>query len=196
MASLCPISHEDRFASDPLATLPSWKIQQHYQNRVLVGNWAEEREKFIKGTCFGTTTYRADYKRYPYTMPDIREKVLIQKKHQGVPITVLFPHHNIPRSWYYVTHYDEHINRRPNPCLPPLRKWNARRSAWVPERTDFPLIAPPTNFGLLEEKLAKLKRKEDNQPVAYDTIYTLSYGPKSLIPQEPISSYHQPVGEK
>ncbi|XP_038629085.1 uncharacterized protein C1orf158 homolog isoform X1 [Scyliorhinus canicula] len=188
MASVCPLPPIDRFAPDPLAALPSWRVQQHYQNRVMVGNWAEEREKFIKGTCFGTTTYRADYKPYPFTMPDPRENVMIVKKHQGVPLSVLFPHHNAPHSWYYVTQYDEHINRRPNPCLPPLRKWNKRTLTWSPESSDYPLIAPPTNFGLLGEKRAALKRQMQNQPKMYDTIYTLSYGPNSLVPREPIKS--------
>ncbi|XP_041062782.1 uncharacterized protein C1orf158 homolog isoform X1 [Carcharodon carcharias] len=188
MASICPLPLVDRFAPDPLGILPSWKPLQRYQNRVLLGNWAEEREKFIKGTCFGTTTYRADYKPYPYVMPDVRENVMIQKRHQGIPLSVFFTHHNIPHSWYYVTHYDEHFNRRPNPCLPPLRKWNRRRLSWVPETADYPLIAPPTNFGLLEDKLAKLKRQAQYQSGIYDTIYTVSYGPNSLVPREPISS--------
>ncbi|XP_038629086.1 uncharacterized protein C1orf158 homolog isoform X2 [Scyliorhinus canicula] len=151
MASVCPLPPIDRFAPDPLAALPSWRVQQHYQNRVMVGNWAEEREK-------------------------------------GVPLSVLFPHHNAPHSWYYVTQYDEHINRRPNPCLPPLRKWNKRTLTWSPESSDYPLIAPPTNFGLLGEKRAALKRQMQNQPKMYDTIYTLSYGPNSLVPREPIKS--------
>ncbi|XP_067873546.1 cilia- and flagella-associated protein 107 [Heterodontus francisci] len=189
--SVCPLPLVDRFAPDPLGAMPSWRVQQRYQNRVLVGNWAEERQKFIKGTCFGTTTYRADYTRYPHFTPDFRENVLIQKKHQGVPLSVLFPHHNIPHSWYFVTHYDEEINRRPNPCLPPLRKWDKRKPGWVPERSDYPLIAPPTNVGLLEEKLAKLKRWSQHHPTMYNSIYTLSYGPNSLVPRQPRGNNNQ-----
>ncbi|XP_051895577.1 cilia- and flagella-associated protein 107 [Pristis pectinata] len=184
----CPRTLEDRFAPDPLLTAPSWRIQQRYQNKVLVGNWAEERLKFIKGTCFGTTTYRADYKPYPFVSPDIKEKILIQQKHKGVPLSVLFSHHDIPRSWYLVSHYDEVFNRRPNPCLPPLREWDKRKLVWLPERTDHPLIAPPTNFGLLEEKIAKLNKRRQHHYTMYQTIYNISYGPDSITPQKPVSS--------
>ncbi|XP_067826696.1 cilia- and flagella-associated protein 107 [Heptranchias perlo] len=186
--TLCPLPPIDRFAPEPLSSLPSWRIQQHYKNKVLVGNWAEERLKFTKGTCIGTTTYRADYQPYPSAVLDIREKLAIQKRHQGVPISILFSHHNIPRSWYLVAQYDEHLNRRANPCLPPLRKWNMRKLGWLPERSDYPIIAPPTNFGLLEEKVAKLNKRRQHKHSIYSSIYTISYGPDSLIPREPISN--------
>ncbi|XP_059807846.1 cilia- and flagella-associated protein 107 [Hypanus sabinus] len=178
-----PRTLEDRFAPDPLPSTPSWRIQQHYQNKVLVGNWAEERLKFIKGTCLGITTHQADYKPYPFVSPDFREKVLIEQKHKGVPFSVLFSHHDIPHSWYLVSHYDEVINKRPNPCLPPLRKWDRRKLSWLPEPTDRPLIAPPTNFGLLEEKIAKLNKWRQHNSSMYQSVYSLSYRPHSVTPQ-------------
>ncbi|XP_069775078.1 cilia- and flagella-associated protein 107 isoform X3 [Narcine bancroftii] len=97
-------------------------------------------ETFIKDMCFGDTTYRADYKPNPFISPDIKEKILIEHKHKGVPPSVLFSHHGIPHSWYLVSHYDEIFNRRPNPCLPPLRKWDKRKLVWLPNCTDHPLI--------------------------------------------------------
>ncbi|XP_078414298.1 cilia- and flagella-associated protein 107 isoform X2 [Cetorhinus maximus] len=182
MASICPLPLVDRFSPDPLGTLPSWKPLQRYQNRVLLGNWVEEREKFIKGTCFGTTTYRADYKPYPYVMPDVRENVMIQKRHQGIPLSVFFTHHNIPHSWYYVTHYDEHFNRRPNPCLPPLRKWNMKRLSWVPETADYPLIVSPIGTESV------LPMDDDSTRLGCDLVY--SHTANTQLPGSHVESGH------
>ncbi|XP_032903715.1 uncharacterized protein C1orf158 homolog [Amblyraja radiata] len=179
-AENCPGHLADRFAPDPVQSAPGWRIQQHYLNKVLVGNWAEERLKFIKGTCFGTTTYRADYKRYPFVSADVKEKILIQQKHKGVPLSVFFSHHDIPRSWYLVSHYDEAINKRPNPCLPPLRTWDKRNVVWHPERTDYPIIAPPTNFGLVQEKMVKVHDQKLRHHTMYQSVYNISYGPHSI----------------
>ncbi|XP_069775077.1 cilia- and flagella-associated protein 107 isoform X2 [Narcine bancroftii] len=187
LSATCPPVLADRFAPDPLLTAPSWRIQPRYRNKVLVGNWAEDRLKFIKDMCFGDTTYRADYKPNPFISPDIKEKILIEHKHKGVPPSVLFSHHGIPHSWYLVSHYDEIFNRRPNPCLPPLRKWDKRKLVWLPNCTDHPLIAPPTNFSLLEEKIAKLNKRRLHHHTMYESIYNISYGPDSISPQKPVS---------
>uniref|UniRef100_A0A4W3GGQ8 Uncharacterized protein n=1 Tax=Callorhinchus milii TaxID=7868 RepID=A0A4W3GGQ8_CALMI len=131
--------------------------------------------QFLRSCYVPNTTYRTSYKRYPKYEANFNQLAPYRIRNEGIPHEILFKHNNIPSSWYLVTHYDENFNQRPNPCVPPLRKLKKIDQGWVPERLDFPLAVPPTNFGLLQEKKVKWQIKE---PPIYNSVYTLSYGPQ------------------
>ncbi|MEE6483507.1 hypothetical protein FKM82_013575 [Ascaphus truei] len=117
-------------------SLSGWKIEQKYSNKVLIGNWLEERKK-------------------------------------GLPSQHLLSHHGEPKSKHLVSLYDDHFLRHGNSSLPPLRSWDGRCLAWIPERSDYPIEDPPTNFGLLQEK-EKIWR-ENVYEEDLKSIYTASY---------------------
>ncbi|XP_008937123.1 PREDICTED: uncharacterized protein C1orf158 homolog, partial [Merops nubicus] len=92
----------------------------------------------------------------------------------GLPLQHLFTHHEEPRTRNLVSEYDDKYNRHGyNPLLPPLRHWNGHRLAWVPQKNDFPILEPPTNYGLLEYLMKKWHGEEDE---VMKSVYTISYG--------------------
>ncbi|KAM5141285.1 cilia- and flagella-associated protein 107 [Mantella aurantiaca] len=134
-------------------SLPGWRIEQRYSNKVLTGNWAEERKQFKRaelqtpGSC-----YDIDFVRFPGSKPDQIQRRYYLKRMEGLPKQHLLSHHGEPSSRHLVSQYDDHYARHGNPTLPPLRNWDGNSLAWLPEKSDFPLTEPPTNFGLVQQK--------------------------------------------
>ncbi|XP_033014840.1 uncharacterized protein C1orf158 homolog [Lacerta agilis] len=153
---------------------PGWKVEPKYSTKVLIGNWLEERKKFIRdheGT--GESTYDRDYVRYPAQIPDRTVMRRIIKQLDGLPKKYILTHHEEPRHRHLVSQYDDQYNRHGyNPVLPPLRKWSRHKMAWIPEKTDYPLVEPPTNYGLFEHLV---KKWGHNVPGVMNSVYTVSY---------------------
>ncbi|XP_007940865.1 uncharacterized protein C1orf158 homolog [Orycteropus afer afer] len=153
---------------------PGWHIEPKYSTRVLTGNWVEERRKFTRDTektpqCI----YRKEYIPFPDHRPDLISRWYGKRRVEGLPYRHLITHHQEPMNRYLISAYDDHYNRHNyNPSLPPLRTWNGHKLLWLPEKTDFPLLAPPTNYGLYEQ----LKQRW-HEPEAHfrETTYTSSY---------------------
>nr|XP_020636921.1 uncharacterized protein C1orf158 homolog [Pogona vitticeps] len=154
--------------------LPSWRVEPKYSTKVLVGNWLEERKKFTRdagGT--GQSTYGRDFVRYPTEVPD--RVVLRRMKRQldGLPKKYILSHHEEAKHQHLVTQYDDQYNRHGyNSSLPPLRKWNGHKMAWIPEKSDHPLLEPPTNYGLFENLVKKWTSRE---PRVMSSLYTVHY---------------------
>nr|KAF6504104.1 hypothetical protein HJG63_001768 [Rousettus aegyptiacus] len=131
---------------------PSWKTEAKYSTRVLTGNWVEERRKFTKATektpqCI----HRKDYVPFPGHKPDQISRWYGKRRIEGLPYKHLLTHHQEPGHRHLISSYDDHYNRHDyNPGLPPRRAWNPHKLQWLPEKADFPLLAPPTNYGLYE----------------------------------------------
>ncbi|XP_006899632.1 PREDICTED: uncharacterized protein C1orf158 homolog [Elephantulus edwardii] len=160
-------------AVDPQShSTPSWHIEPKYSTRVLVGNWVEERKKFIRTTektpeCI----YRKEYVPFPHHRPDLISRWYGKRKIEGLPYKHLITHHQEPRTNYLISTYDDHYNRHNyNPHLPPYRTWNGHKLLWLPEASDFPLPVPPTNYGLYEQLNRRWHRKDTRE-----SIYTSSY---------------------
>ncbi|XP_061457428.1 cilia- and flagella-associated protein 107 [Rhineura floridana] len=172
--------------------LPSWRVEPKYSTNVLIGNWLEERKKFIRdheGT--GKSTYGRDYIRFPTEIPDRTVMRRMMKQLDGLPKKYTLTHHDEPKHRNLVTQYDDQYNRRGyNPLLPPLRRWNGHKMAWIPEKTDYPLAEPPTNYGLFEHLVKKWTHRE---PGVLNSIYTISYTkpPSSAygVRQRPITTH-------
>ncbi|XP_054705715.1 cilia- and flagella-associated protein 107 [Grus americana] len=151
-----------------------WKIEPKYSTKVLIGNWVEERKRFAKDTGkLGSSTYRTDFICFPNHKPDQTLRRTMMEKLEGLPMQHFFSHHEEPKSRNLVSEYDDKYNRHSyNPILPPLRSWNGRKLAWIPQKSDFPILEPPTNYGLLEHLKKKWHTKEAG---VNNSVYTISY---------------------
>uniref|UniRef100_A0A674K973 Cilia and flagella associated protein 107 n=1 Tax=Terrapene triunguis TaxID=2587831 RepID=A0A674K973_9SAUR len=111
---------------------------------------------------------------------------------QGLPKQHLFTQHEEPSNRNLVTQYDDHYNRHGyNPVLPPLRSWNGQKLAWLPEKSDFPIFEPPTNYGLFEQLMKKWTHEEAG---VMNSVYTVSYErpPVSAfaVRRRPVTNYY------
>ncbi|KFV78800.1 Uncharacterized protein C1orf158, partial [Struthio camelus australis] len=151
-----------------------WKIEPKYSTKVLIGNWLEERKRFIKASGKpSNSTYRTDFIYFLDHKPDQTSRRTFKKRLEGLPKQHFFTHHEEPSSRNLVSEYDDSYNRHGhNTLLPPLRRWNGRKLAWIPEKTDFPNLEPPTNYGLLEQLMKKWHKKEAG---VMNSVYTVSY---------------------
>nr|XP_008122958.1 PREDICTED: uncharacterized protein C1orf158 homolog [Anolis carolinensis] len=105
----------------------------------------------------------------------------MKKQMDGLPKKFVLTHHEEPNHQHLVSQYDDQYNRHGyNPILPPLRKWQVQKFAWVPEKSDFPILEPPTNYGLFEHLVKKWTRKEHGR---MNSVYNVSY------PKPPAGSY-------
>nr|XP_001106171.2 uncharacterized protein C1orf158 homolog isoform X1 [Macaca mulatta] len=136
----------------PLST-PGWQIETKYSTKVLTGNWVEERRKFTRDTDkTPQSIYGKECIPFPDHRPDQISRWYGKRKVEGLPYKHLITHHQEPPHRYLISTYDDHYNRHGyNPGLPPLRTWNGQKLLWLPEKSDFPLLAPPTNYGLYEQ---------------------------------------------
>ncbi|KAL4676495.1 hypothetical protein H8959_010640 [Pygathrix nigripes] len=137
---------------EPLSN-PSWQVETKYSTKVLTGNWVEERRKFTRDTDkTPQSIYGKEYIPFPDHRPDQISRWYGKRKVEGLPYKHLITHHQEPPHRYLISTYDDHYNRHGyNPGLPPLRTWNGQKLLWLPEKSDFPLLAPPTNYGLYEQ---------------------------------------------
>ncbi|XP_054435612.1 cilia- and flagella-associated protein 107 isoform X1 [Pteronotus mesoamericanus] len=153
---------------------PSWKIESKYSTRVLTGNWVEERKKFTKATeKTPQSVYRKEYVPFPGHRPDQISRWYGMKRVEGLPCKHIIPHHQEPSHRHLIGTYDDHYNRHNyNPGLPSRRTWDKHKLLWLPEKADFPLLAPPTNYGLYEQLKQRWFTPE---PGLRGSVYTLSY---------------------
>ncbi|KFP27902.1 Uncharacterized protein C1orf158, partial [Colius striatus] len=151
-----------------------WKTKPKYSPKVLIGNWLEERERLIKDVeTPGRSIYRTDFIWFPDLQQVQTLKRTMMEKNEGLPTQHFFNHHEEPRSRNLVSEYDDNYNRHSyNPMLPPRCIWNGHKLAWVPKKSDFPILEPPTNYGLLEYLMEKWHEKEDG---VMKSVYTISY---------------------
>ncbi|XP_054250824.1 cilia- and flagella-associated protein 107 [Indicator indicator] len=97
----------------------------------------------------------------------------VEDRIRGLPKQCIFTHHEEPRSRNFVSEYEDEYNRRCyDPVAPPLRTWNGRKLSWVPQKSDFPILEPPKNYGLYEYLLKKWFEKDDG---VMKSVYTISY---------------------
>ncbi|XP_003413206.1 cilia- and flagella-associated protein 107 [Loxodonta africana] len=153
---------------------PSWCIEPKYSTRVLTGNWVEERRKFTRAIektpqCI----YRKEYIPFPDHRPDQISRWYGKRRVEGLPYRHLITHHQEPSHRCLISTYDDHYNRHNyNPDLPLHRSWSGHKLLWLPEKADFPLLAPPTNYGLYEQLKQRWCRPEASPK---ESIYTSSY---------------------
>nr|XP_023407684.1 uncharacterized protein C1orf158 homolog isoform X2 [Loxodonta africana] len=97
----------------------------------------------------------------------------VEERRKGLPYRHLITHHQEPSHRCLISTYDDHYNRHNyNPDLPLHRSWSGHKLLWLPEKADFPLLAPPTNYGLYEQLKQRWCRPEASPK---ESIYTSSY---------------------
>ncbi|KFQ24892.1 Uncharacterized protein C1orf158, partial [Mesitornis unicolor] len=151
-----------------------WKVKPQYSTKVLIGNWVEERQRFIKHAGkLGSSIYSTDYIWFPDHKPNQTLRRSMIEKYQGLPKQHFLTHHDEPSSRNLVSKYDDKYNRQGyNPLLPPLRTWNGHKLSWIPQKSDFPIVEPPTNYGLLEYLM---KTWHEDEGGVMKSVYTISY---------------------
>ncbi|XP_042563644.1 uncharacterized protein C1orf158 homolog [Clupea harengus] len=120
-------------------TQPGWRIEQKYANRVLIGNWVENRLQFTRECRTPNSTNRLDFRPQWDYQPDTFVQRTALRRGEGLPTRLLLGHHGTPTSHFLVTQYDEMYRWRGDSTMPKLR-------------SDHVAKVPPTNFGLVEAK--------------------------------------------
>ena len=171
--------------------LPGWRIEQKYNNKVLISNWSEDRRKFEKGgNVIGNSTQRIDFQPYLNHSPDVRVRRDASIRNEGMPRKFLLTHPATADQCNLISWYDQQINGRElrESNLPKVRKWNSNKLSFTPEKSDLPLQTSPTNFGLLSQMKEKWRREVEMESASeYESTYKHSYNmlqPESVQQQK------------
>ncbi|CAN9511963.1 unnamed protein product [Ophioblennius macclurei] len=168
---------EDKWAQ------PGWRIEQKYANKVLIGNWAEERLKFTREPEIANSTNRVDYRPHWDFKPDVSARRSALLRAEGLPSKIVFAHAGPPTSHYLVTQYEESYGHRHSNALPALQPWQADNLGGQPERFDRPVSAPQTKSGPLQPTNHHFKKQQDHLQSL--TVY------RSAYQRHPLSAFCQ-----
>uniref|UniRef100_A0A3Q4MME8 Si:ch211-226m7.4 n=1 Tax=Neolamprologus brichardi TaxID=32507 RepID=A0A3Q4MME8_NEOBR len=140
-----------------------WRIEQKYANKVLLGNWAEER-----------------LQRRPLCEGYIKISLYCI---QGLPSKTIFGHHDPPSSHYLVTQYAESYGRNLINALPTLQHRHADNLTQKPKRSDQLTSALPNNVGPLQTTNHHFEIQQSHLPSL--TEY------RSAYQRQPLSAFCQ-----
>ncbi|KAK2861713.1 hypothetical protein Q5P01_001246 [Channa striata] len=141
-----------------------WRIEQKYANKVLLGNWAEERLQFTRDTQTANSTSRVDYQPHWDFKPDVCERRCALLRAEGLPSKLLFAHCSTPTPDYSLTHYAESYGGKHANTLPSLHPWHPQRLT-----SDRAISVLPTSFGMLRPT----KQQQSHLPSG--TVYRSAY---------------------
>ncbi|KAK7913427.1 hypothetical protein WMY93_013638 [Mugilogobius chulae] len=162
---------------------PGWKIERKYTNKVLLGNWAEERLQFNQERHLPTaqsSTSRADYRPHWDVKSHSFERESGLLRAEGLPAKLLFAQQGSPCSDGLVTHYEESYGRKGTNALPTLQPCHQNNSTWPLQR---PNTAFPIYSGSQQLQKAHVDRLESHVPS--QTVY------RSTYQQHPVSALCQ-----
>uniref|UniRef100_A0A0B7BTB7 Uncharacterized protein n=1 Tax=Arion vulgaris TaxID=1028688 RepID=A0A0B7BTB7_9EUPU len=162
--------------------IPGWRIEQKYSPGVLIGNWSEDMNKFSDSKYKHNSTYRLDFQNTGGIHPDVMIRRKTKLGDEGKHADMLLRHHGDAYDNMLISLYDESYNGRwRENCLPPLRKFDNQTLKWLPERSDYPLKGDATNWGLKEQRQAKLlKRQQEMYFPEFESTYMGSYQDKPI----------------
>ncbi|XP_070708328.1 cilia- and flagella-associated protein 107 [Pempheris klunzingeri] len=155
---------------------PGWRIEQKYANKVLLGNWAEERLQFSREPKTANSTNRVDYRPHWDFKPDVFERRSALLRAEGLPSKLLSSH-------YLATQYEESYKPKHNNALPILRPWHPDSLTWQLESSDWPISTLPTNFGPPQSTKRRLEEQQSHLPLP--TVY------RSAYQRHPLSTFCQ-----
>ncbi|KAJ0023134.1 hypothetical protein NQD34_003033, partial [Periophthalmus magnuspinnatus] len=113
---------------------PGWRIEKKYTNKVLLGNWAEERQQVSTAVSAPSSTSRADYTPHWNVKADSSERGSGLLRTEGLPAKLLFAQQGSPSSHGLVTHYEESYGRKCTNALPTLQPCHQKSSTWPLQR--------------------------------------------------------------
>uniref|UniRef100_A0A8C9R9P9 Si:ch211-226m7.4 n=1 Tax=Scleropages formosus TaxID=113540 RepID=A0A8C9R9P9_SCLFO len=132
---------------------------QKYSNKVLIGNWVEDR---LQVYTFGTTV-KNRCQSIDWIPP---ESVCTL---QGLPGKLLLGHHGAPHSHYLVSVYGETYGRQTCGTLPTLQSWYPIQ----PEKRERPALTPPMTFRPTASWCPPWPKRRSDVPAL--TTYRASY---------------------
>ncbi|XP_042179642.1 uncharacterized protein C1orf158-like [Oncorhynchus tshawytscha] len=179
-------------------TQPGWRMAQRYANKVLIGNWVEEKLQYTRECKTATTA--PTVQTTSHRGPDVIVRQMALWKAEGLAAKMLLSHHGTLPSHYLVTLYDEMYRRQGSSTLLTLCTWHPDRLARMPEKSDhhrYPILSvlsslsfpsfsfpPPTNFGLVESRQVCLDQHQP--PFSTLSVYRTAYQ------RHPLSAFCQP----
>ena len=170
---------------NPFSEMRGWSIKPRYISGVLIGNWFEERQKYLKLKPPQDSSYHTDYNPYPGALPDVLVRRHSVFTNEGIGKDHLLGHHGKKYCSNLVTWYDQDYNgKKPKKqdALPEQREWKiGTHMAWVPEKSDYPCFGEPTNWGLTDSKLQEWHKDRCEaanlqKPTDYSTTHKIFYG--------------------
>ncbi|RDD39114.1 Uncharacterized protein C1orf158-like protein [Trichoplax sp. H2] len=173
---------------------PSWKVESRFKNGVLIGNWYEERMQYQRENFNHSSTQRHDYKPYGNAKPDTFIRRAALARNNGLNKQQIFFHHGKKYNDNMISYYDQVYNKRDLEHIPTNRRWDLKRIAWLPEKSDVPIYGNATKFGLLEKKKEQWKKEveEENRGIySSETMTSFAELPKnSLITKHQVTPKH------
>ncbi|XP_071351306.1 cilia- and flagella-associated protein 107 [Trachinotus anak] len=160
-----------------------WRTEQKYANKVLLGNWAEDRLQFTREPKTANSTNRVDYRPHWDFRPDVSERGSALLRAEGLSSKQLFVHYGPPSSHYLVTQYEESYGHKHTNALPTLQPWHPDSLTWQPEKSPQPISALPTDSGLLRSTKRRLEKREPHLPPLT--------GYRSAYQRHPLSAFCQ-----
>ncbi|KPP73413.1 hypothetical protein Z043_107504, partial [Scleropages formosus] len=142
---------------------PGWRIEQKYSNKVLIGNWVEDRLQFSRECGAPRSIHRQDYRPHKDHQPNVIVQRASLRRAEGLPGKLLLGHHGAPHSHYLVSVYGETYGRQTCGTLPtlqscpsddlqadgvvvpPMAKAKKRRACADHIPCFIPTVAPPAN---------------------------------------------------
>ncbi|XP_075952833.1 cilia- and flagella-associated protein 107 [Anarhichas minor] len=159
---------------------PGWRIEQKYSNKVLLGNWAEERLQFTREPHTANSTSRVDHRLHWDFKPDVSERRSALLRAEGLPSKLLFAHNGPPSSHYLVTHYEDSYPRKQTNTRP----WRPDSLTRQLQRSERPISALPTSSGPLQyTEHLHLEKQQSLLPSL--TVY------RSAYQRHPLSAFCQ-----
>ena len=183
MASSLPsIYNSNRFSHDKVP-FSGWIHEPKYTINVLVGNWYEDKVKIIPINAESKSMYQQDFQHYFPSSSDVRSRIQLSLRDNGLPSTQLFTHpsfHKLYSQSQNTTYlHDFHLKVAKNDIAPlsSLRSWNRHTLSWQPERTNS-LINDSVriNYGLYDNLKKKWTNNDPILPPNYTSTSSDSYG--------------------
>uniref|UniRef100_A0A8C9R9R7 Si:ch211-226m7.4 n=1 Tax=Scleropages formosus TaxID=113540 RepID=A0A8C9R9R7_SCLFO len=87
-------------------------IEQKYSNKVLIGNWVEDRLQFSRECGAPRSIHRQDYRPHKDHQPNVIVQRASLRRAEGLPGKLLLGHHGAPHSHYLVSVYGETYGRQ------------------------------------------------------------------------------------
>nr|XP_046188286.1 uncharacterized protein C1orf158-like [Oncorhynchus gorbuscha] len=148
-------------------TQPGWRMAQRYANKVLIGNWVEEKLQFTRECKTATTA--PTVQTTSHRGPDVIVRQMAPWKAEGLAAKLLLSHHGTLPSHYLVTLYDEMYRRQGSSTLLTLCSWHPDRLARMPEKSDhhrYPILSATGLSGPAAAPLLNAKCVQDSVPEA------------------------------
>lgn len=139
-------------------SMPGWKVERKFSDRVLIHNWYEESCKKERAPAAAPASEPRGLGSHDAAPTLFGADTILRRRRQpvvpnpGLSRSVLFGHGGGDPATDLVTWYDGDYSRRgerpEQQRLPELRSWDSKTLAWQPEKSDHPVQAAPTNWGL------------------------------------------------